>query len=97
MLFLFIRVAHGSIGLLRNKIIYLHVSLLEEILTNYNLRSVNNIGVDQSALMRTLVCAFIVRKPTTFRFFSRKGSNRQMIFGIQFQKIARFSRFNFRS
>ena len=34
-----------------------------EMLTNYTLRSVNNIDVNQSVLMRRLVYAFIVRKP----------------------------------
>ena len=36
-----------------------------EMLINYNLRSVNNTGVDQSVLMPRLVYVIIVRKLTT--------------------------------
>ena len=36
-----------------------------EMLINYNLRSVNNTGVNQSVLMPRLVYAIIVRKSTT--------------------------------
>ena len=58
-LVMFIRVAHVPIviGFLRNKIIYLSrkLTLLVEMLINYNLRSVNIIGVDQSG--RRIYCS----------------------------------------
>ena len=53
---IFIRVAHGQIGLLRNKTIYLSIykaeTLLVEILIKYNLRSVNNMGTNAQTVLR---------------------------------------------
>ena len=59
------------------------LNFAHEMLINYTLRSVNNIGVDQSVLMRRLVYAFIVRKSTTCKSgFLEKNSVRRNVLTI---------------
>ena len=61
-----------------------------KILINYTLRSVNNIGVDQSVLMRRLVYAFIVRKSTTCKSgFLEKNSVRRNVLTIDWNEMVK--------